>query len=442
MSSSSAKVIQIDLLRGSQMIQIGLYRDAEKDRDYVFHRQISQTRRERHYTVERLRVIAGQAPSLGSFIREWERQNFAVANAYQVDISQPEIDLFRSGSLKPPSSLTTRIRNRRISNFGSDDFNPSSIGIIALDELKDLTWWIKMGLNNSGSIKPSVVSAARVVPPAPFVDPNLVKPGDKIIIPSTGEPYLARLLEGNLSDVQMLRNARVAKLYALFRSLPGTGKSMAVIAAFGDDLRTIQCTGDTQVADFVGDWMPTDTPGKYNWVDGPLIEAMTLGIPLFVDEIALGDPLVLSVLLSAIDGRREVRVSANPARGVVKAAEGFYVVAAYNPDVPGARISEAVLSRFPIKVEYSTDFDTMKKLGVPTKLVNACIKLDRKRKEGEIGSSPQAREMLGFVKTSKIFGEAFALRALVQDAADSDRDVLVEILNRDFATSITPLATH
>jgi MoxR-like ATPase len=149
----------------------------------------------------------------------------------------------------------------------------------------------------------------------------------------------------------------------------------------------------------------------------------------------------MAVVYSAIDGRREVVVTSNPARGTVKAKPGFWVGFASNPDVPGARVSEALLSRCALQVEYSTDFAAMETLGVPRTFVVAAKNLDTKRKSQEISTSPQARECITFRDTVRIFGEDVALRNVVSSAPEADRMVVSDVLSRAFGREVKGLTT-
>src|SRR4029077_150815 len=154
-------------------------------------------------------------------------------------------------------------------------------------------------------------------------------------------------------------------------------------------------------------YVPTGKAGEFRWVDGPLITAMDEGRPLLIDECSLIDTRTLSVVYSAIDGRREVVVSANPARGTVRAKDGFYVVFCCNPNVAGSRMSEALLSRCGVQIEFTTDYAAMESLGVPRTFVVASKNLETKRLSQEISAAPQARECLQFRDNLALFGETF-----------------------------------
>jgi hypothetical protein len=288
-------------------------------------------------------------------------------------------------------------------------------------------------LKNQGG----AMAAAAGATTAPEVAPEVIT--DTTVKRPNGEDYWIRKIGGH-SDVAALRTSRIAGLNILAYGPPGTGKTALIEAAYHEagGVFTIQGTGDTETSDFIGGYV--QLPGNvFEWVDGPLLRAMEAGGVLFVDEIAIIDPKVLAVLYGVMDGRGEIRVTANPERGVVVAKEGFYVAAACNPNAPGARMSEALISRFPLQFEVTTDYQLAKRLGVPAKMVTAAQNMQKKAEKGELGWAPQLRELLAFKKVSATLGQAVALRNVISGAPEIDRPQVQDLLSRSFAEPVTEL---
>lgn len=259
--------------------------------------------------------------------------------------------------------------------------------------------------------------------------------GEKYERPN-GEDYYARPW-GEHTDVEVLRKAREAGQYVMLYGVPGTGKTALVEGAFPDNLYTILGSGDTEVSDLVGSYVQTPS-GNFEWVDGVLTKSAEEGKVLFIDEIGLIDPKVMAVVYGLMDGRKELVVTSNPERGTIKAKEGFWVVSATNPNVAGVRLSEALLSRFSVQVEMTTDWSLAKKLGVPETAVVASQNLAKKMENGETSWSPQMRELLAFRDLAKAFGTKWAVQNLLASAPEIDRPVASDVFTRVFGEPILP----
>lgn len=250
-----------------------------------------------------------------------------------------------------------------------------------------------------------------------------------------GESYYTRKW-GEHDDVMVLRKARDSKQYILLYGAPGCGKTALVQAAY-EKMYTVLGTGDTELSDFIGGYIQTPS-GGFLWEDGPLVKAAEEGIPLFIDEVGLIDPKVLSGVYSLMDGTGTLTVTANPERGTITAVDGFYVLAATNPNAPGVRLSEALLSRFLIHTEMTTDWSLARKLGAPSTIVTAAQNLAKKQQAGEVSWAPQMRELLAFRDISKDFGTKFAIANLLAAAPELDRPVVADVFTRVFGEECRP----
>ena len=275
--------------------------------------------------------------------------------------------------------------------------------------------------------------------PAPaMTETEALKSDDKYLRPN-GENYYTRKW-GEHDDVMVLRKSREISNYVLLYGAPGCGKTALVEAAFCEEsggLQTVLGSGDTEVADLVGGYVQTPS-GDFLWEDGPLLKAAASGGVLLIDEVGLIDPKVLSIVYGLMDGRREYTVTANPERGTVKAKPGFFVIAATNPNAPGVRLSEALLSRFTVQVEMTTDWGLARKLGAPTPIVTAAQNLAKKQQSSEVSWAPQMRELLAFRDLTATFGTKFAIANLLAAAPEIDRPVVADVFTRVFGEECRP----
>lgn len=266
---------------------------------------------------------------------------------------------------------------------------------------------------------------------------NIVAPPQTDFVRPNGEVYKPRAAKvggSTIRDVDLVMTAYTKRMSCLLYGPPGTGKTALVDAVF-PNLVTIQGSGETEVADFIGGWVQ-NTDGTFAWVDGPLVVAMTEGRPLLIDEIALIDPRVMAVVYGVMDGRGELVVTANPDRGTVKAEDGFYVFGACNPHVPGAIMSDALLSRFQIHLEIETDWALVPALKIPAKIAQVARNLHHKQGSGEVLAAPQIRELIAFRDVEEVFGTEIALANFVSQSREEDRQIVAEVINSVYGVEI------
>ena len=237
-----------------------------------------------------------------------------------------------------------------------------------------------------------------------------------------GKPYYARKWN-TFWDVDVLKEARPLLKFPLLHGPPGTGKTAMAESAFGEELITSIISAETTKGELYGSYVPDGSSG-YVWVDGPLLTAVKEGRPILLDEILLGDPKVLSVLYPLMDGRGFLDVDANPQIGITPAKEGFFVIGSGNPNVPGAKISPALASRFPLQVEVTTDWKLAEKLGADKNVVTFCSSLATRASgtNPSLSWAPQFRELLDFADIAKQWGEHFAVENLLRLCPRRDLD--------------------
>lgn len=252
-----------------------------------------------------------------------------------------------------------------------------------------------------------------------------------------GEMYVPRKLKVGGTDVAFIQRAYENRMPVLLYGPPGTGKTALFEAAL-PGLITMMGTSETETSDFIGTWVQ-NPDGLYEWVDGPLLQAMENGLPLLIDEIALIDTRTMSVVYSVMDGRDELPVTANPARGVVKVKDGFVVYGACNPDVPGAIMSDALLSRFKVHVSVNTDWSLASKLGISPKIITVAKNLAIQAESGGVVAPPQLRELLTFQQCADVYGEEVAISNFIAQSRPEDRTAFASAISSVYGRNHKPL---
>jgi MoxR-like ATPase len=181
-------------------------------------------------------------------------------------------------------------------------------------------------------------------------------------------------LVGRALEVESLIHCVRAGKHVLLEGPVGVGKTFLVSAVaelLGKDV--VRVDGDSRYTEQkLTGWFDPPTVlkkgyGKESYFDGPLAEAMRKGAILFVNELNRMPEGVQNVLLPSLDERR-IEV---PRIGLLKAKEGFTVIATQNPRefVATSHLSEALLDRFElITLTYQTEADERDILKGATKI--------------------------------------------------------------------------
>lgn len=260
---------------------------------------------------------------------------------------------------------------------------------------------------------------------------------------SGGRVYHPRPV-GDSTDVALLRAAR-GRLFTRISGPAGTGKSTLAEAAFGDELIKVSSHSYLTVDDLVGTYLP-DGEDSYTWVDGPLMRAMKEGRVLLVDDMTRAPSGTLNALLSPADDSRTLVVDGRPDLPNVKAAEGFHMIATYNETGVDVRpLDPAVLRRFPLAIEATTDFDVVSKLGVDRKLVKVGkILAAEDRRSTDAGLDPvwipETDHLLKAQVALEDLGEQVAAAMLISAAPTADdAEAAAEAVRTVFGDSAGPL---
>lgn len=162
-------------------------------------------------------------------------------------------------------------------------------------------------------------------------------------------------LIGRERELLQLRACLRAARNVLLEGPVGAGKTHLALAITRELKRPVfRIDGDSRYSEQkLSGWFdpPSVIKNGFNsksFIPGPLIEAMTQGGVLFINELNRLPEGVQNVLLPAIDERMVVV----PRLGEIRAAEGFVVVATQNPKefVATSHLSEAILDRFELVV--------------------------------------------------------------------------------------------
>lgn len=199
----------------------------------------------------------------------------------------------------------------------------------------------------------------------------------------------------------------------LLKGPTGSGKTKlaeTLSAFFGQPMHSINCSIDLDAEAMLGFKTIQQTNGQatIEFIPGPVIQAMTKGHLLYIDEINMAKPETLPILNGVLDYRKMVT---NPFTAeVVKAKPTFGVIAAINEGYVGTvPLNEALKNRFVvIDVPYVQGEALKRILQQQTKLTNETL-LNR--------FVTLSADLIVQVKQGYVSEEAASIRALI-DACD------------------------
>lgn len=220
----------------------------------------------------------------------------------------------------------------------------------------------------------------------------------------------AKYLDWN-NSIEILNKAHEADLFVLIIGPKGTGKT-SLVRDFAKNrnanLQSINFSLRTRESHLVG--TKTLTDGTVSFDEGLLVKSMKSGDMLYLDEINSAEADVLLRLDEALDDRRQIVLKESTGK-VVKAKEGWFVVATINPlSHSGTKeLPPQLLSRFPVRIrlEYppeNIELEIVKKYvsGDHDAEIIQAIKLANTLRQAaaveELFYSPSLRETIAFGK--------------------------------------------
>ncbi|BDG32180.1 hypothetical protein PthBH41_18920 [Parageobacillus thermoglucosidasius] len=195
----------------------------------------------------------------------------------------------------------------------------------------------------------------------------------------------------------------------LLKGPTGAGKTKlaeTLSSIFGQPMHSVNCSVDLDAEALLGFKTIQNRGGKaeIEFVPGPVIQAMTKGHLLYIDEINMAKPETLPILNGVLDYRKMIT---NPFTGeVVKAKETFGVIAAINEGYVGTvPLNEALKNRFVVIDVPYIQGDTLKSVLLAQTALTDEMLIDR--------FVTLSADLITQVKNGQISEEAASIRALI-----------------------------
>ncbi|WP_078546454.1 AAA family ATPase [Litchfieldia alkalitelluris] len=226
---------------------------------------------------------------------------------------------------------------------------------------------------------------------------------DQMLIGSSG--YTA-------SNLSVMTDAMIALSLGknvLLKGPTGAGKTKlaeTLSYLFSQPMYSVNCSVDLDAEALLGFKTIREREGKtaIDFVPGPVVNSMNKGYLLYIDEINMAKPETLPILNGVLDYRKMIT---NPFTGeVVKAAEGFGVIAAINEGYVGTvPLNEALKNRFVVIDVPYIQGATLKEV-----LLQQSILKDEKLIDTFVTLSS---DLITQVKNGHVSEEAASIRALI-----------------------------
>ena len=255
---------------------------------------------------------------------------------------------------------------------------------------------------------------------------------------------------GNFADIK--RIIKSGLFYPTFiTGLSGNGKTHAVeqaCAQSGRELIRVNITIETDEDDLIGGFRLVD--GATVWHNGPVVEALTKGAVLLLDEIDLASNKILC-LQSILEGKG---VFLKKIGKVVKPAEGFQIFATANTKGKGSDdgrfigtnvLNEAFLERFCVTLEQAYPTPTSEEkilskvatgLGINddnfiSRLVDWADIIRKTFYDGGIEEIISTRRLLHIVNAYAIFGDkAKSIQVCINRFDDETKSAFLELYDK------------
>lgn len=170
-------------------------------------------------------------------------------------------------------------------------------------------------------------------------------------------------------QLKIVRNLLKRRKHTVLLGPPGVGKTISAFEALalegysraGTDYQLFSGHDEVKSADFLGSWQPNGEPGKYVWVNGCLVRAMTAnggqGQPILVEEFTRMPTRAQNMFISALSDGYVVLNEKPDDKGdgeIVRAGPNFVLLADMNvdPSADDIELYGAAFSSRVRKVEY------------------------------------------------------------------------------------------